>query len=370
MMESIGTEIDRRTPTASSVQRAVVQPDLHDGRLGRARFGAADPPARRHARSDGQAVGRDHRDADHGELPRRPHGAPVLHLDARRPQGSGRHGAQDGELGLPDPPPRRRGAGRDHPRARTAARRTASRSARWSRAARSIEPLGERILGRVALEDILDPIDGRGDRARPARRSTRTRSRAIEERGHRAREDPLGADLRGSASASACMCYGRDLARGEMVNLGEAVGVIAAQSIGEPGTQLTMRTFHIGGTATRRAEQSQRGGAQRGRGRASSTCAPCDDRRAGQIVMQPQRRDRRRRRQRPRARALPGRVRRAAAASKDGEPVKAGDVLLEWDPVRDPDPHRGAGHREVRRHHRRRRRCRSRSTSSPVCRRR
>jgi DNA-directed RNA polymerase subunit beta' len=51
-------------------------------------------------------------------------------------------------------------------------------------------------------------------------------------------------------------CYGRDLARGHMVNLGEAIGVIAAQSIGEPGTQLTMRTFHIGGTATRRAEAS------------------------------------------------------------------------------------------------------------------
>src|SRR5205085_7741522 len=51
-------------------------------------------------------------------------------------------------------------------------------------------------------------------------------------------------------------CYGRDLARGRKVNLGEAVGVIAAQSIGEPGTQLTMRTFHIGGAATRRAEAS------------------------------------------------------------------------------------------------------------------
>ncbi len=51
-------------------------------------------------------------------------------------------------------------------------------------------------------------------------------------------------------------CYGRDLARGHMVNLGEAIGVIAAQSIGEPGTQLTMRTFHIGGTASRRAEQT------------------------------------------------------------------------------------------------------------------
>ena len=51
-------------------------------------------------------------------------------------------------------------------------------------------------------------------------------------------------------------CYGRDLARGRMVNIGEAVGVIVAQSIGEPGTQLTMRTFHISGAASRRAEQS------------------------------------------------------------------------------------------------------------------
>ena len=51
-------------------------------------------------------------------------------------------------------------------------------------------------------------------------------------------------------------CYGRDLARGTSVNIGEAVGVIAAQSIGEPGTQLTMRTFHIGGAAQRGAEQS------------------------------------------------------------------------------------------------------------------
>ena len=52
-------------------------------------------------------------------------------------------------------------------------------------------------------------------------------------------------------------CYGRDLARGTLVNVGEAVGVIAAQSIGEPGTQLTMRTFHIGGAAQRGAEQSK-----------------------------------------------------------------------------------------------------------------
>ena len=52
------------------------------------------------------------------------------------------------------------------------------------------------------------------------------------------------------------MCYGRDLARGDMVNIGEAVGVIAAQSIGEPGTQLTMRTFHIGGAADPRRDRA------------------------------------------------------------------------------------------------------------------
>jgi DNA-directed RNA polymerase subunit beta' len=55
-------------------------------------------------------------------------------------------------------------------------------------------------------------------------------------------------------------CYGRDLARGAMVNMGEAVGVIAAQSIGEPGTQLTMRTFHIGGTCDAGASRRSRGG--------------------------------------------------------------------------------------------------------------
>ena len=85
-------------------------------------------------------------------------------------------------------------------------------------------------------------------------------------RGHRARHDPLGAHLRNQASASARCATGATSSRGEMVNLGEAVGVIAAQSIGEPGTQLTMRTFHIGGAATRRAEQSQRRSAHRGRG--------------------------------------------------------------------------------------------------------
>jgi DNA-directed RNA polymerase subunit beta' len=77
---------------------------------------------------------------------------------------------------------------------------------------------------------------------------------AIDAGRHPGGEDPLGADLR-AVNGVCGACYGRDLARGTPVNIGEAVGVIAAQSIGEPGTQLTMRTFHIGGAA-QVAEQS------------------------------------------------------------------------------------------------------------------
>src|SRR4030095_8768091 len=80
-------------------------------------------------------------------------------------------------------------------------------------------------------------------------------------------------------------CYGRDLARGTLVNLGEAVGVIAAQSIGEPGTQLTMRTFHIGGTATRRVEQSHVEAASEGEVRFSANLRTVPDRQGRQIAM-------------------------------------------------------------------------------------
>ena len=89
--------------------------DLHHGRLRRAWFAGADPPAGRHARPDGQAGRLDHRDADHRELPRRPERPAVLHLDPRRPQGPRGYRAEDRELRLPDPSPGRRGAGRgDH----------------------------------------------------------------------------------------------------------------------------------------------------------------------------------------------------------------------------------------------------------------
>ncbi len=117
-----------------------------------------------------------------------------------------------------------------------------------------IEPLGGRMLGRVALDDILDPLTG--DVLISANTEvTEDLVKKIEESG--IDRIKIRSALTCQSKTGVCgRCYGRDLARGRMVSIGEAVGVIAAQSIGEPGTQLTMRTFHIGGTASRAAEAS------------------------------------------------------------------------------------------------------------------
>jgi DNA-directed RNA polymerase subunit beta' len=117
-----------------------------------------------------------------------------------------------------------------------------------------IQQLGERILGRVAVEDILDPFtdevivhigeevdETKVDRIQNAG-ITLVKIRSV-----------LTCRTRYGICAK---CYGRDLAHGSIVEIGQAVGILAAQSIGEPGTQLTMRTFHIGGTASRRVEQA------------------------------------------------------------------------------------------------------------------
>ncbi|MBO9468322.1 DNA-directed RNA polymerase subunit beta' [Tropicibacter sp. R15_0] len=110
-----------------------------------------------------------------------------------------------------------------------------------------VATLGERILGRVAAEDIKHPLTGEILAAEESLIDERTAD-AIEEAG------VLTARIRSPLTCEAeegvcAKCYGRDLARGTRVNIGEAVGIIAAQSIGEPGTQLTMRTFHMGGVA-------------------------------------------------------------------------------------------------------------------------
>ncbi len=117
-----------------------------------------------------------------------------------------------------------------------------------------ISPLSERILGRFASVDIVSPMDGEV-LVGAGEMITEEVLDAIETAG--VNSVLIRSVLTCESEIGVCSrCYGRDLARGTPVNVGESVGVIAAQSIGEPGTQLTMRTFHIGGTAQRGAEQS------------------------------------------------------------------------------------------------------------------
>jgi DNA-directed RNA polymerase subunit beta' len=115
-----------------------------------------------------------------------------------------------------------------------------------------VEPLRDRVLGRIVAEDVFLP----GDDEDPIV----TRNTLLDEAWVQKLEDAgvqaiqVRSTITCESSFGVCaMCYGRDLGRGHLVNHGEAVGVVAAQSIGEPGTQLTMRTFHIGGAASRAA---------------------------------------------------------------------------------------------------------------------
>jgi len=117
-----------------------------------------------------------------------------------------------------------------------------------------IQRLGDRILGRIAQEDILDPVTAE---------VLVPMGTEIDEHRVQVIED-AGIEKVNIRSALTCrslrgvctMCYGRDLAQGKLAQIGEAIGIIAAQSIGEPGTQLTMRTFHIGGTASKSIERT------------------------------------------------------------------------------------------------------------------
>jgi DNA-directed RNA polymerase subunit beta' len=195
-----------------------------------------------------------------------------------------------------------------------------------------IEPIGERILGRVALEDVRDPLTDEvlvpaGDEL-DEDKVRMIESAGIEKvliRSVLTCETPFGVCAK---------CYGRDLSRGDLVNLGEAVGVIAAQSIGEPGTQLTMRTFHIGGTATRRVEQSHAEAASEGEVRFTNLRTVAD-REGRHIVM-----NRNAEmgiydssgRERERYPVVYG----AHVRVSDGEHVKPGAMLLEWDPFANP----------------------------------
>jgi DNA-directed RNA polymerase subunit beta' len=202
-----------------------------------------------------------------------------------------------------------------------------------------IEPLRERIIGRVTLEKITDPFTGEVI-VEQNEELDEEKATAIQEAGIekvRIRSVLTCASRRGCCAK----CYGRDLATGKLVELGLAVGVIAAQSIGEPGTQLTMRTFHIGGTASRVSEQStldaKHAGTVRyqglqvvetralggGSGNTENAGELVVMNRTGSIVIQDSK-------GRDRERYLI--VYGARLKVRDGQQVEQGAVLVEWDP--------------------------------------
>jgi DNA-directed RNA polymerase subunit beta' len=197
-----------------------------------------------------------------------------------------------------------------------------------------IEPLRDRIIGRVILEKLIDPFSGETI-IEANDEITEELAQRIEESGFE--KAKIRSVLTCASRRGVCTkCYGRDLATGRLVELGQAVGVIAAQSIGEPGTQLTMRTFHIGGTASRISEQSTQEAKYEGTVRfenvqtvetgtagAKGTNDLVVMNRTGSIVVQDAKG-----RDRERYPVVYG----ARLRVRDGQKVEPGQLLLEWDP--------------------------------------
>ncbi len=196
-----------------------------------------------------------------------------------------------------------------------------------------IESLRDRVLGRTAVEDVLHPEN----RSVVVTAGTMLDEDAIEEL------EAAGVDEVRVRTALTCetrfglcaKCYGRDLGRGGLVNLGEAVGVIAAQSIGEPGTQLTMRTFHIGGAASRAAIASSVEAKSNGIIGFNATMRYVTNSkgelvvisRSGEIVIHDEHG-----RERERHKVPYG----AILTIKPDQTIKAGTILANWDPLTRP----------------------------------
>ncbi|MEF8794543.1 MAG: DNA-directed RNA polymerase subunit beta' [Thiohalorhabdus sp.] len=195
-----------------------------------------------------------------------------------------------------------------------------------------VEPLSERVLGRVTAQPVYHPDTGE----------------VLFERGKLLYEedveqlDELGVDQVVARSVLTCesrngvcaLCYGRDLARGDRITTGEAVGIIAAQSIGEPGTQLTMRTFHIGGAASRSAEQASQETKYGGYVRFENLNTVSD--RNGRLVVVSRNGEltlhQETGRERERYKIPYG----ATLTVSEGDNVEAGATLAEWDPYTMP----------------------------------
>jgi DNA-directed RNA polymerase subunit beta' len=192
--------------------------------------------------------------------------------------------------------------------------------------------LSERALGRVTLFPVYDPETG--EEIIPA-------NSVIDEVYARLLDDRAVSSLH-MRSALTCqsrygvcsLCYGRDLARGHLVNIGETVGIIAAQSIGEPGTQLTMRTFHIGGTASREVERSSIVAQHNGRIVTSRVKTVKNSEglymvlgKSGQVsVVDEQGREREKY-------ILPSGAKLSVA---EGQEIRKGQLIAEWDPFNEP----------------------------------
>ncbi len=196
-----------------------------------------------------------------------------------------------------------------------------------------VVPLRDRILGRVVIGDICDPLDSGQVLVANAEMLDERAVALLEEKNidQVLTRSPIACEARYGICAK---CYGRDLGRGHLVNMGEAVGVIAAQSIGEPGTQLTMRTFHIGGAASRVSAVSsieiKTAGSVRLKNvklvrQASGNNVAVS--RSGELVVQDEQG-----RDRERYKIPYG----AVLSVSDGDKVKAGQVVANWDPHTHP----------------------------------
>ncbi len=195
-----------------------------------------------------------------------------------------------------------------------------------------IQPLGDRILGRTALEDVIDPVSNEVV-CRSNEEITERIVRRVEEGG--VDMVKIRSTLTCKTRRGVCVkCYGRDLARGNTVNMGEAVGIIAAQSIGEPGTQLTMRTFHLGGAASRAVEQSVHTARYDGHIKFAGVQLVAN--RSGKLTVMNRNGDMMiidaSGRERDRMKVVYGSI----LKYKEGDEVKKGDVLAEWDPYSNP----------------------------------
>lgn len=199
-----------------------------------------------------------------------------------------------------------------------------------------VEPLSERITGRFTVDDVVNPVSGE------------TIVQAGEEISDKAAEEiedygiekvRVRSVLTCEAPAGLCVkCYGRNLATGRIVEIGEAVGVVAAQSIGEPGTQLTLKTFHVGGVSARVAEQTKAASKFAGKvkyeglevsARTDGEMAALDQ---GRMIVTAQ------------DRAVPFNVPAGAIVrAKDGQDVAEGDILFEWEPYSIPIMAKAAG---------------------------